>query len=548
MSDSQVTRRDVLVKGGASLGLLSLSGLLAACGGSGGGGGPTAVATTGAGTTAAAGGATGGSITWALSADPTFMIPYGATLTETRQATEFIYESLLQWDKDLNIKPALAESYNTPDPKTYEFKLRPGVKFQDGTPFTAKDVVYSINKQLDPPPPGTPDTLSQVPGIAKAVAVDDLTVQIIMKEVDARLPGYLAWGRYSGIVPKGLYENLDPRTAANGTGPFKLTQFRQNDRVDYERNTGYWNPDLPHADKLTLRVLPDEQARIAALRSGDIDGCTISADLAETLTSDANLQVLKGPVAAHREIQFTIKKGPKKPWHDQRVRRAISYAINRQDVIDRVFVGNADLTSVVPPGYGEYPLTQDELKSNYAAYDVDKARSLMQEAGFADGFKVQMQVFTATNDTVKIAQLVQQQLKDIKVELDLKPLEVAVFAKNNGEGNFDMQLTTRGMRGDVSGFVSDFDPASPIYSVWFPGWTDAPPELGKLIHEGFTTLDQAKRIPIYKQIQQIAMDQAVHIPITNPYKFQVVNKRVHDMYVAYTDFNPGLVTATVDPA
>jgi ABC-type transport system substrate-binding protein len=111
-----------------------------------------------------------------------------------------------------------------------------------------------------------------------------------------------------------------------------------------------------------------------------------------------------------------------------------------------------------------------------------------------------------------------------------------------------MQLTTRGMRGDVSGFVSDFDPASPIYEVWFPGWTDAPPELGDLIHEGFTTLDQAKRIPIYKQIQQIAMDQAVHIPITNPYKFQVVNKRVHDMYVAYTDFNPGLVTATVDPA
>jgi peptide/nickel transport system substrate-binding protein len=217
MSDSQVTRRDVLVKGGASLGLLSLSGLLAACGGSGGGGGPTAVATTGAGTTAAAGGATGGSITWALSADPTFMIPYGATLTETRQATEFIYESLLQWDKDLNIKPALAESYTTPDPKTYEFKLRPGVKFQDGTPFTAKDVVYSINKQLDPPPPGTPDTLSQVPGIAKAVAVDDLTVQIIMKEVDARLPGYLAWGRYSAIVPKGLYENLDPRTARSSS-------------------------------------------------------------------------------------------------------------------------------------------------------------------------------------------------------------------------------------------------------------------------------------------------------------------------------------------
>lgn len=546
MSDSHVTRRDVLVKGGASLGVLTFGGLLAACGG--GGGSTVAGTTTGGAGTIPAGAARGGSITWALSADPTYLIPYGATLTETRQATEFVYESLLQWDRELNIVPALAESYSTPNDRTYEFKLRADVKFQDGTPLRAKDVVYSINKQLDPPPPGTPDTLSQVPGIAKVVAVDDLTVRIVMKDPDARLPGYLAWGRYSGIVPDGLYESLDPRTEANGTGPFQVVDFRQNDRVSYKRYDGYWNPELPRIDELTLRVLPDEQARLAALRSGDIDGCTVSADLAETLNSDPDIELLKGPVAAHREIQFTIKKGEKKPWHDIRVRQAINFAIDRRDIIDRVFVGNADLTGVVPPGYGEYPLTQEELESTYTPFDVDRARSLMEEAGFADGFTVEMQVFTATNDTVKIAQLIQQQLKEIKVELQLRPLEVAVFAKNNGEGNYDMQLTTRGMRGDVSGFVSDFDPASPIYQIWFPGWTDAPPELGKLIKQGFTTLDQAKRVPIYKQIQQIALEQAVHIPIANPYKFQAVNKRVQGMYVAYTDFNTGLVTATVDQA
>lgn len=541
MSDSQVTRREILVRGGGvSVGVIGLGVLLSACGSDDDGGAATS---SGGATTADA--ARGGAITWALSADPTFMIPFGATLTETRQATEFVYESLLQWDKDLRIVPALAESYTTPDDRTYEFKLRADVRFQDGKPLTARDVVYSIGKQLDPPPPGTPDTLSQVPGIERAVAVDDQTVQIIMREPDARLPGYLAWGRYSSIVPEGLYEEIDPRTEANGTGPFQLTAFKQNDRVTYRRNTTFRESDLPGVDELTLRVLPDEQGRIAALKSGEIDGCTVSADLAETLEADPNLEVLKGPVAAHRELQFTIKKGERKPWHDQRVRQAINHAIDRKDVIERVFAGNADFSSIVPPGYGEFPLSQEELEGDFQAYDVERARQLMADAGLADGFKVELQVFTATSDTVKIAQLIQQHLKEIKVELELRPLEVAVFAKNNGEGNYDMQLTTRGMRGDVSGFTSDFDPKSPIFGVWFPGYTEQDPEIGKLIKEGFTTLDQDARLPIYRRIQELVVPEALHIPICNPYKFQAVTKKLEGMYVAYTDFNPGLVTARI---
>jgi peptide/nickel transport system substrate-binding protein len=541
MSEDRITRRQIIVRGGsAGAGVFGLSTFLAACGGGGSssksGGGTPATGES------AANVARGGAIVWALSADPTFMIPYGATLTETRQATEFVYESLLMWDKDLKIIPALAESYTTPDDNTYEFKLRPGATFHDGTPLTAKDVVYSIKKQMAPPPPGTEDTLSQVPGIDKAEAVDDATVRIMMKTPDARLPGYLAWGRYSSIVPDGLYDKIDPRTEANGTGPFSLVEFRQNDRITYKRNPKYWNKDLPGVDNLTLRVLPDEQGRIAALRSGEIDGCTISADLAETLKADANIVVLKGNIAAHREIQFTIKKGEKKPWHDVKVRQAINHAINRQDVIDRVFSGNADFSSFVPPGYGDYPLSQEDLKSNWQAYDVDKARGLMQEAGMADGFKVELQVFTATPDTQQIAQVIQQQLKDINVELTLRPLEVALFAKNNGAGDFDMQLTTRGMRGDVSGYTSDYDPAAPIFDIWFPGYKPDP-KVGKLITQGFTTLDQASRLPIYKQIQEMVLPQALHIPICNPYKFQAMTKKLKGMYVGYTDFNPGLVEA-----
>jgi peptide/nickel transport system substrate-binding protein len=546
MSEDRTTRRQIIVRGGyAGASVMSLSAFLAACGG---GGNKTNANQDDTPKGAPVGDAArGGAIIWALSADPTFMIPFGATLTETRQATEFVYESLLMWDKDLKIVPALAESYETPDDTTYIFKLRQGVTYHDGTPLTAKDVVYSSGLWLDPPPPGTPDTVSQVPGIDKVEAVDDQTVKFTMKTPDARLPGFLAWGRYSSIVPEGLYDKIDPRTKANGSGPFSLVEFRQNDRIAYKRNPKYWNKDLPGVDDLTLRVLPDEQGRVAALKSGEIHGCTVSSDIAETLKADPNLAVIKGNVAAHREIQFTIKKGEKKPWHDVKVRQAINHAINRQDVIDRVFGGNADWSSVVAPGYGEYPISQDDLKNNWQAYDVDKARTLMQEAGFADGFKVELQVFTATADTQQIAQIIQQQLKDIKVELKLRPLEVAVFAKNNGSGKFDMQLTTRGMRGDVSGYTSDFDPDSPIYKIWFEGY-DADPQIGELIHKGFTTLDQAARVPIYKQIQELVLPAALHIPICNPYKFQAMSKNVKGMYVGYTDFNPGLVEARMAKA
>jgi peptide/nickel transport system substrate-binding protein len=543
--NKRVTRRQVIIRGGyAGAGVMGLNAFLAACGGGGGDGKTDGTPATG---DPAGDVARGGAIVWALSADPTFMIPYGATLTETRQATEFVYQSLLQWDKDLKIIPALAESYDTPDDKTYVFKLRQGVTFHDGTPFTAKDVVYSAELWLDPPPPGTPDTVSQVPGIDKVEAVDDATVKITMKTPDARLPGFLAWGRYSSIVPDGLYDKIDPRTEANGSGPFSLVEFRQNDRITYKKNPKYWDPELPGVDDLTLRVLPDEQGRLAALKSGEIHGCTVSSDIAKTLEADPNIEVLKGNITAHREIQFTIKKGEKKPWHDVKVRQAINHAINRQDVIDRVFGGNADWSSIIPPGYGDFPVSQEELKSNFQAYDVDKARTLMTEAGVADGFKVELQVFTATADTQQIAQIIQQQLKEIKVELTLRPLEVAVFAKNNGAGDFDMQLTTRGMRGDVAGYTSDFDPEAAIFPVWFPG-ADQNPQIGELIKQGFTTLDQAARVPIYKQIQELVLPDALHIPICNPYKFQAMSKNVKGMYVGYTDFNPGLVEARMAKA
>jgi peptide/nickel transport system substrate-binding protein len=534
MAYERVTRREVLIRGGgASAGLFGLGALLAACGGGGGAGSAGGAPVTGK---------RGGELIWALSVDPVNLAPYGVPLGDNVIGKEAMYDSLLQWDKDLKIQPALAESYTTPKPNVYEFKLRQGVKFHDGSDMTSKDVVYSLKLQKNPPPPGGDSQLGQYPMPAQIEAVDDYTVRLTYAKPDARLPGYLAWDRYSPIIPEGMYDKVDARVEGIGTGPFKLVEFRTNDRVVYERNPDFWNPDLPAYDKLTLPVMPDEQGRVAALRSGQIHGATVSADIAQTLANDPNLQVIKGLSPAYRELEFTIKPGPAQPWHDRRVRQAISHAIDRQAIIDRAYAGAAEISGFIPPGYGDWPLSKDELESNYLKYDVDQARKLMADAGLQDGFSMTMESFAGIPDYEQTAALIQQQLKAIKVDMRIKPLEPGTFAQHNGEGTFDVQLTARGMRGDVDGFVVDYDPTTPGYKNWFPGLKDIDPQIATLIQQGRRTVDQAERKPIYTKLQQLILQEALHVTLCAPYRFQVLSKKLVGMYVGLNDFNPGLRT------
>jgi peptide/nickel transport system substrate-binding protein len=484
----------------------------------------------------------GGKIIWAIEQDPVFLIPFGAVPTSNMWGKEFIYDSLLEWDKDLNIKPALAESWETPDDKTWIFRLRRGVKFHDGKELDSEDVKYSFDLQAKPPAPGS--TATYYPKIASIDLPDKYTVKLTMSQPDPTVAGYLAWARYSPIVPNGMYDKLNPLTQGIGTGPFKLAQYVQNDNVTYTRNPDFWKQGLPYLDELVLKVMPDEQARIAALRSGAIDGATVTGDGARTLRNDSTLTVLKGLFAAHRETQLTLKD-PSKPWSDKRVRQAISAAINRQDIIDKVYGGDAAFSAEVPPGYGDWPIPEAELKGKYFVQDLEKAKRLMSEAGFSNGFSVELQAIAAPPDHTQIAEVLKEQLSAIKIDVKVQPLEIGGFAKNNAEGAFEWHQTARGMRGDVSNYIAEFHPSQSIYKAWFgEGWKNE--ELTKLIEQGTATIDPAKRKDLYRTMQEMLIDDAPHLTLAQPYKYQVVRNRVKDMYVAYTDFNGGLREAWVD--
>jgi peptide/nickel transport system substrate-binding protein len=490
--------------------------------------------------TPAAGATCTGSITWALDSDPSNLIPYGGVSTSNMWGKELMYDSLLAWDRELAIQPALAESFEVNEDATeYIFTLRQGVLFHNGQEMTAADVVYSFETALSPPAPGI--EVAFLANIASIEATDDYTVTIAMSKADPTLPGVIAWTRYTPIVPAGIGDQINWLSEGIGTGPYQLVEYVANDRVVYTCNESHWNPGVPCIRDVTLKILPDEQSRVAALRSGEIDGGTLTADVARTLEGDESLQILEGLFAAPRVIQFNTVEDV--PWRDVRVRQAISMAIDRQQIIDNVYGGAAELTGAIPPGYGEWPLSPDVLAEGYAP-NLEQATALMQEAGLEDGFDVTLQAIAAPREFTQIAEIVREQLAPLNIRVTVEPLEIGTFATNIGDGTFQWASTGRGMRGDPSGFVVDFRSGTALNVKWFgDGWSNE--EIDQLYDEALATADEAERMAAYERIQQIIMEDAPNLYTVQPYKFQVANARVDGMYVSYTDFNPGLRTACV---
>ena len=477
----------------------------------------------------------GGTLTWGDAQLAPNLAPFGAVSTATVVATTFLYDSLLTWDRNLNLQPALAESYHIPDPLTYVFNLRKGVKFHSGKEFDAQDVVYSLGLQKAPPPPGVVN--GYYPAIARVEAVDKYTVKFHMSKPDATLLTYLAWGWYSQIVPNGLYQRLDVRSQADGTGPFQLESYVPNDHLTLVANPQSWRP-IPYLDKLIIKLLPDLESRVSALRSGQIDGAPIDADSARILQSAHNLQVQKGLTAAFREIELTIH-GDGKPWDDVRVRQAVNHAINRQDIIDKVYAGNGLYTSQIPAGYGSWPISQQLLKGQYEKFDVATAQSLMAKAGYAKGFDVTLQSIAAPADYTQVAQVVAAQLAAIKINVTVQPLEIGIFATNVGSGNFDWASTGRGMRGDPSGYMADFRPGSSITKAWFQGGFNNT-QLNNLLSQGLSTTDINKRHQLYTAMQDIVLTQWPELPLVNPMMYQAVSSRVQGAYLSFDSTLTGL--------
>jgi peptide/nickel transport system substrate-binding protein len=523
-----LSRRDLLTRAGVAAGAVVLAGPAAALARPGRVARPTSAKTT--------------TLTWAINQDPQYMIPMGANGAAI-EASYYIYESLLRWDKDLNMQPALAESWTTPTPTTFIFKIRKGVQFHSGKALDAEDVKYSIDNAKNPPAPAVGNGF--FPPITKVSVIDSHTVKVQTAHPAEDVLGFFAWSRYVTIIPKGLYESTDVKTHADGTGPFMLGEFVPNDHVTLLRNPHYWRKGIPAADQLVLKLLTDEGARLAALRSGAIQGGIFTALSAQTIGSDHSFVIHKLRSGSPNELEFNLKDKTQ-PYNDVRVRQAVNFAIDRNDLINKVFSGEGYYAGKILQGYGDWPIPEAQLRSRYEKYDPKKAQQLLAAAGHKDGFHVTLNSIAQPAVYTTVATVIKSHLGKVGIDVTVQPQDIGTFSANDGAGKFQWESTGRGMRGDVSEFFSDFNTAGSTYTAWFAGGWNSP-QLQALLRKGISETNHAKRRSIYRQAEALVLTQWPEMPLIAGYSYLIVSNKVKGLQVFSLDvgWETGLDTATV---
>ena len=463
--------------------------------------------------------ATAAELTMAVATAPTSLDPHFQALGSNHELALHVYDTLASMDAHMQIAPALALSWSATGAKTWEFKLRKGVKFHNGTPFTAADVVFSIKRA--PKVPNAPSTYRRrVSHVADATVVDDHTVKITTKNPFPLLPNYLA-----GLPIISQTTGMDAEPAsfndgskAYGTGPYKLVSFKRGDRIVFTANDNWWG-GKPRWDKVTVRWITSAPARTAALLAGDVDVIAsvpptdvakLEADANFTVAATASSRLIYWSLDVSREQaeHISAKDGSPipNPLRDVRARRAISMAIDRNALVDEVMEGLAvPASQIVSAGFGGH-----DPSIEVPDYDPEGAKKLLAEAGYPNGFKLTLH---ATNDRyvndAKLAQALAQMFSRVGLEVTVETMPVSVFYGKARKHEFTMaQIGWSTASGEASAILA------PALSEGkrnnYGRWVNA--EFNKNMSGALATVD----LEIYQQrllrAQRIVADELPIIP------------------------------------
>ncbi|MGH6814859.1 MAG: ABC transporter substrate-binding protein, partial [Hyphomicrobiaceae bacterium] len=378
-----------------------------------------------------------------LSSEPTSIDPHFHNLSPNNSLLSHIFERLVETDPKNKLIPGLAESWKTLDDTTWEFKLRKGAAWHDGTPFTADDVLFTFERA--PNVPNSPSSFAAMVKGKTIKKIDDHTVHITTPAPYPLMPNDLSnlliVSKKHGTGAKT--EDYNSGKAAIGTGPYKFEKYTPGDRVDVVRNDAYWGAK-PKWDKIAFKPIKAGPARVAALLAGDVDAIedTPTADI-ERLKKEPKIELSQA--VSRRVIYFHMdqfrdespfikgKDGSaiKNPLKDKRVRLALSKAINRDAIVSRVMEGVA-----IPAGQlladGFFGVSN---KAKPEKHDPDGAKKLLAEAGYPNGFKMTLHGPNGryTND-VRIAEAVAQMFTRIGVETTIETLPPATFFSRASTG------------------------------------------------------------------------------------------------------------------
>ena len=336
--------------------------------------------------------------------DPQSMDPHALALLYHSRVITQVYEGLVNRDEQFALEPALALSWQAVNPTTWRFKLRPGVVFHDGTPFTADDAVFSVERAMGP----TSQRSFQLKGVKAARAIDPLTLELTLEAPDAVLPEKLfmlammsrAWSTKNGVEKaqdfNGKQETFAVRNA-NGTGAFRLDRFEPDVRTVLKRNPRWWgwgDKRSGNLDEVTLIAIRSDATRLAALVSGEID-LVLDPPVQdiERLKREAAIRLLQVTDLGQQYLTFDQSRDElegsdvkgKNPFKDIRVRRAVYHAINVDLITQKVLRGLGTPTGAfLSPKVDGSPADLDKR----LAFDPAKARALLAEAGYPNGFTV----------------------------------------------------------------------------------------------------------------------------------------------------------------
>lgn len=346
----------------------------------------------------------------------TTLDPYDANDTLSQAAVKSFYQGLFGFDKDLKLVNVLADSYDvTKDGLVYTIKLKKGIKFHDGTTFDATAVKANLDRVTDPANKLKRYTLFN--RVAKTEVVDPATVKITLKEQFSPFINVLAHPSAVMISPTAL-KKYGKEIAFHpvGTGPFEFVEWKQTDYLKGKKFAGYWKTGYPKIDTITWKPVVDNNTRSAVMQTGEADfAFSIPFEQAAVLKASPKVDLIDGPSIIQRYVSFNTQV---KPFNDPKVRQAINYAINKDALAKVAFAGYAvPAQGVVPPGVdfaeklGPWP------------YDPAKARELLKEAGYPNGFETTL--WSAYNHTTaqKVIQFVQQQLQQVGIKAQVQALE-----------------------------------------------------------------------------------------------------------------------------
>ena len=432
-----------------------------------------------------------------IGSEPDSLDPWLSAASDTDAVFHNVFEGLVLYDETGAIIPGLAESWDiSDDGLTYTFHLRDDVTFHNGKHMTAEDVVYTYNALSGL---GGEKALSSKFQILTSVeAEDDTTVVMQLSEPNAAFLQFTI----AAVLPEG-YD--DQATAPVGTGPFVFEKYVPGQMVVLEKNEDYYDESrMPKIDEAQIYIMGDDSAVLTALQSGQLDAGIVYADSADYLTGDFTVNS-----SPQNMVQLFAVNNSATPFDDVRVRQAFEYAVNKDQIIDGVFAGYAtELYSNFSPVMSYF--YNDELEDVYT-YDVEKAKELMAEAGYEDGFDITITVPSNYQKHVDTAQVIAQQLKQINVNATIEPVEWGQWLEQVYT-NADYQTTVVGLTGkldpnDILGrYVSD-------YAKNFMKYNN--PDYDKLIEEAKTASDE-ERVELFKECQKILTDDAAAVWICDP--------------------------------